>query len=63
MEEKPSEEQFGFRKGRGTMDAVYVLNWVVNREIRIAKRKVFVFFADLKVAFDRVDRRKFEDRL
>lgn len=45
------------------MDAVYVLNWVVNREIRKPKEKVFVFFADLKAAFDRVDREKLEDRL
>lgn len=28
------EEQAGFRKRRGVLDNMYVLNWVVNRELK-----------------------------
>ncbi|KMQ92547.1 flagellar attachment zone protein 1-like protein [Lasius niger] len=50
------EGQFGFIAGRGTIDAIYALNFVVNKEIAKKKRKIFAFFADLKAAFDKVDR-------
>lgn len=50
------EGQFGFRAGRSIIDAIYTLNFVVNREIVKKKGKIFAFFADLKVAFDKVDR-------
>lgn len=33
MEEKLLEGQFGFRAGKGIMDAVYVLNYITNAEI------------------------------
>lgn len=56
-EEKLKEGQFGFRKGRGTMDAVYMVNYVVNRELSKKGGKMFAFFADLKAAFDNVDRK------
>jgi len=56
VERKVEEGQFGFREGRGTTDAIYVLNYVVNREIVRKRGKVFAFFADLKAAFDKVDR-------
>jgi len=62
VEGKLEEGQFGFREGRGTTDAIYILNYIVNREI--AKRgKVFAFFADLKAAFDKVDRTKLGEML
>lgn len=60
---KLGEGQVGFREGRGTMDAVYVLNYVANRELAKKGGKVFVFFADLKAAFDKVDRRKMKEML
>ena len=56
LEGKLGEEQLGFSKGKGTIDAIYILNHIVNRELTIRRRKVFVFFADLKAAFDRLDR-------
>lgn len=56
VKDKLGEGQFGFRKKRGVMDAVYVLNHIVDRELGKKKGKVFVCFADLKAAFDRVDR-------
>lgn len=39
--------------------AVYVINHIVDREIG-KKRKVFACFADLKAAFDRMDRKTIE---
>lgn len=32
-ERKLEEGQCGFRKERGTIDAIYILNYVVNKEI------------------------------
>ena len=42
-----NETQFGFREGRGTIDAVQV---VIEK-----KEKVYIFFVDLKAAFDNLD--------
>lgn len=63
IEKKLEEGQFGFREGRGMTDAIYVLNYIVNRELMKKKGKIFAFFADLKAAFDKVDRIKREKRL
>jgi len=52
------ETQTGFRKERSTLDNIFVLSHVAQRE-RIREegdRKVYAFFADLKAAFDNVDR-------
>lgn len=38
--------QFGFRTGRGTTDAIFTLNYIVNRELSKNKCKIFAFFAD-----------------
>lgn len=62
-ERKLEEGQFIFRKGRGTINAICTLNYIVNREITKRKGKIFVFFADLKTAFDKVDRVKLAERL
>jgi len=48
--------QTGFRKGMGTVDNIYVLNYLVNRQLGRKGRKVVVLFVDLKAAFDSVDR-------
>ena len=46
--EKLKEGQYGFRKGRGTIDAVYIVNRItVNRELSKKGGKMFAFFADL----------------
>ena len=63
VEKKLGEGQFGFREGRGTIDAIYVINYVVNRELTKKKGKVFAFFADLKAAFDKVDRAEMEEMM
>ncbi|XP_066590571.1 trichohyalin-like [Prorops nasuta] len=60
MEKKKmiGEGQAGFRKGRGVMENVFVLNYVVNREIEGRNGGIVGCFIDLRAAFDRVDRRK-----
>jgi len=49
------QNQTGFRKGVGTMDNIYVVNYLVNRQLG-KKKKVVGLFVDLKAAFDSVDR-------
>ena len=56
------ESQAGFRKGRRTVDNIFILSHVVQREREKEEegkeRKVFAFFVDLKAAFDNVNREK-----
>ncbi|XP_068987611.1 uncharacterized protein [Bombus flavifrons] len=58
IEDKLGECQFGFRKGRGVIDAVYVLNHIIDKQWSGERGKLYVCFADLKAAFDRVNRKK-----
>lgn len=58
VEDNLQEIQFSFKKRRGTTDAIYVLNYVVNKELNKKRGKIFAFFADLKAAFDRVDKQE-----
>nr|XP_046472570.1 uncharacterized protein LOC124214348 [Neodiprion pinetum] len=55
--EKIPHNQTGFRKGMGTIDNVYVLNYLINRQVGRDKGKMVAFFVDLKAAFDSVDRK------
>lgn len=57
MEEKEMlpDNQAGFRKDRGILDNIYVLNYVINRELQRKKEGVYAFFVDLRAA-DSVDR-------
>ncbi|CAD6219941.1 GSCOCG00011532001-RA-CDS, partial [Cotesia congregata] len=48
--------QAGFRKKSGTIDNIYALNYLINREIHKEKGKLVVLFVDFKAAFDSVDR-------
>jgi len=48
-----SETQAGFRRGRGNMDNVRILQQVINREINKKREKMYGFFIDLKAALDR----------
>lgn len=52
------ESQGGFRRGRGTIDNIFVLDHLVQREKKEKDKKIFAAFIDLKAAFDNVDRKK-----
>ena len=56
------EEQFGFRKGRRTTDAVFVLNSLIQKHI-LKRKKLPCCFVDLKKAFDSIPINKLWDRL
>lgn len=61
-----SDTQYGFKKERGTIDCIYILNYLINRAMKKKKKKrgkLCVFFGDLKAAFDKVNRNKLKDRL
>ncbi|XP_043280376.1 uncharacterized protein [Venturia canescens] len=49
--------QTGFRRGTGTIDSIYVMNYLVGRRCVEKKGKVIAMFVDLKAAFDSVDRK------
>jgi len=50
------QNQTGLRRGMGTIDNIYVLNYLVNRQIHKNRGKLIAFFVDLRAAFDSVDR-------
>ena len=54
IEEYLGEDQFGFRKGRGTRDAIGALRILSERTIEVGK-ELNVCFIDYEKAFDRVD--------
>lgn len=49
------EGQAGFRKGKSTIDNIFILNHLIQRKKRKGEKKIYMF-ADLKAAFDKVDR-------
>lgn len=50
------QNKTGFRKGMGTIDNIYVLNHLVNKQLNREKGKLVAIFVDLRAAFDSVDR-------
>lgn len=50
------QNQTDFRKGMVTLDNIYVLNYLVNKQLERG-RKAVALFVDMKAAFDTVDRR------
>lgn len=59
MEEKSMvpQSQTGFRKGMEVIDNIYVLNFLVNRQLKRKGEMVVATFVDLKAVFDSVDRK------
>jgi len=54
IEREISEEQAGFRKGRGTRDQIANIRWILERVMEYGKT-IFVCFIDYSKAFDCVD--------
>lgn len=48
--------QFGFRKGKSTVDCVFVLSSIINKVLNYEKRKLYLAFVDFRKAFDIVYR-------
>ncbi|KAL1447284.1 hypothetical protein WDU94_007617, partial [Cyamophila willieti] len=49
------EEQGGFRKGRGCSDQIFVLNCLIQIQIRHNKEKLYACFYDFRFCFDSLD--------
>jgi hypothetical protein len=54
MEAMLTEDQFGFRKGRGTREAILGLRLIIEKRLR-KDHDTFIAFIDLEKAFDKVD--------
>jgi hypothetical protein len=52
------DSQAGFRKGRGTMDNVYILDHLTRNELRKKGGRVCALFVDFRGGFDKVNRVK-----
>lgn len=51
------DSQSGFRKRKSTLDNIFVLNHIIQKVGEKDKgERIFAFFADLKSAFDKIDR-------
>lgn len=48
--------QTGFGKDMETIDSIYVINYLINRQVERKGSKLVAMFIDLKVAFDSADR-------
>jgi len=57
IEKHLSDSQMGFRKGRGTRDAIFQLRSIVDRSMQVNK-KVYACFVDYQKAFDRINHEK-----
>ncbi|KAI5755057.1 hypothetical protein M8J77_013699 [Diaphorina citri] len=54
IEQKIDEDQFGFRSGRGTREAILALRHIIERRVEVDK-ETYIAFIDLEKAFDKVD--------
>ena len=59
IEREITEEQAGFRKGRGTRDQIANIRWILERAMEYDKR-VYMCFIDYSKAFDCVDHSRLE---
>lgn len=50
------QSQTGFRKGMGVIDNIYVLNYLVNKQLKRKDGRMVATFVDLKAALDSMDR-------
>ena len=57
------ETQMGYREGKGTAEAIYVLKEIVRKGIEKERGKVIICFADMKAAFDRLKRDRIWEKL
>ncbi|XP_025265271.1 uncharacterized protein LOC112638231 [Camponotus floridanus] len=60
MEEREimGETQTGYRIGKGTLEAIYIVKTAMEEETKKEKGEIYLFFADMKGAFDKIRREK-----
>ena len=51
-----SPNQVGFQKNHRTSDHVFVLNTIVNKLVKVDKKKLYVAFIDFRKAYDKINR-------
>lgn len=63
IKEMLPESQSGFRRERSMMDNIFILNHLIQKKKKKGEKeeKIYMMFADLKAAFDKVDRETLED--
>jgi len=54
IDENPAEDQHGFRKNRGTREAILCLRKIVEKSFKVNK-KVYIAFVDLLKTFNNVN--------
>ena len=52
--------QAGFKKGRGTIDQIANIHWIIEKA-REFQKNIYFCFIDYAKAFDRLDHRKLEN--
>lgn len=52
------ERQEGFRRGRGIIVNIFILNHLVQKEKKEKDKRIFAAFIDLRAAFDNMDEGK-----
>ena len=50
-----SDAQFGFKANHSTIDAIFILKYLIDRQMQ-AKKRLYCAFIDMKKAFDSVSR-------
>lgn len=63
MDKVLPSEQFGFRQGRGTGDAIHMLQSEVERVLKRPKSHLYAVFIDCVKAFDKASRHLIVDSL
>ena len=51
-----SPNQIGFQKGHRTADHIFVLNSIINKIVKIEKKKLYTAFVDFRKAYDHINR-------
>lgn len=52
------DSQMGSRKGKGTMNTIYILSKAVEMELKKKEGKVYAFFPDMRAVLDKVKRKE-----
>jgi len=53
-----SKTQTGYKKGKGTIEAIYIVKTAMEEKTKKEKSEIYLYFADMKGAFDKIKREK-----